>query len=380
MDAKGLIRDIYVNTDNSGAVDRVEHVERDTNGNIIRRDYYIGSEINGSPNSVRYYDIDTASGFVSSESNDRNNDTTIDSKNVYTRDIYGNARKIEYDTNADGQIDSTTHQEFDEKNRLVHQWNDKNNNGVKDSPDTEGTLYEYDALNRLTHATIKTYTNSGSSTEDVYREYNDLGQVTKLSFDYSRTGVGIDTTYLYEYEPVFGARVKETFTQASSNIGMSTHYEIDDIGSIELGLRDIFDKSKGEDKFVDQIALGGDFNGGSSYSSSLDLTTWNTDPARTALFNHSLARITLSGSAAVSELTLDKDTLGALASSTLMIKGDIRDTVTFKDAQTEFTKLSTQITGNYGNGVQTYDQYTTQIDGKTYTIQIDTDINLTFGG
>ena len=25
-------------------------------------------------------------------------------------------------------------------------------------------------------------------------------------------------------------------------------------------------------------------------------------------------------------------------------------------------------------------QYTTQIDGKTYTIQIDTDINLTFGG
>ena len=63
-----------------------------------------------------------------------------------------------------------------------------------------------------------------------------------------------------------------------------------------------------------------------------------------------------------------------------MIKGDIRDTVTFKDAQTEFTKLSTQITGNYGNGVQTYDQYTTQIDGKTYTIQIDTDINLTFGG
>ena len=381
MDAQGRISKAYIDTTNDGTIDRAQIYTRDPNGNVIKTENDIGND--GSINSS-VSDEYNALGYITKRYNDSDNDGNANNIISYQRDMYGNATGIENDTNADGIVNSTTHQEFDSQGRLSYQWNDVNNNGVKDSPDSEGRLYEYDVFGNVTHSRGFSYSNG--QTTDIYNTYNAKNQLVERKFDHDSTAnPGINETYTYEYEPVFNARSVEKYIKADNSVGIITNYEVDDLGSHNLALRDRFNKATNKDLstdgLIDEVAFGPDINTGGAYSSTVDLTTWVNNPSRTSVINQSLKYLALSNPQATTELTLNKAALKAFADkSSLVINGDATDTINFKDmSASDFVAGKQRIT-NLHNGNQTYDQYKVNIDGETYNLTIDTDIHLTFGG
>ena len=381
MDAQGRISKAYIDTTNDGTIDRAQIYTRDPNGNVIKTENDIGND--GSINSS-VSDEYNALGYITKRYNDSDNDGNANNIISYQRDMYGNATGIENDTNADGIVNSTTHQEFDSQGRLSYQWNDVNNNGVKDSPDSEGRLYEYDVFGNVTHSRGFSYSNG--QTTDIYNTYNAKNQLVERKFDHDSTAnPGINETYTYEYEPVFNARSVEKYIKADNSVGIITNYEVDDLGSHNLALRDRFNKATNKDLstdgLIDEVAFGPDINTGGAYSSTVDLTTWVNNPSRTNVINQSLKYLALSNPQATTELTLNKAALKAFADkSLLVINGDVTDTITFKDmSASDFVAGKQRIT-NLHNGNQTYDQYKVNIDGETYNLTIDADIHLTFGG
>ena len=380
MDAQGRISKAYIDTTNDGTIDRAQIYTRDPNGNVIKTENDIGND--GSINSSVSYEYN-ALGYITKQYNDSDNDGNANNIISYQRDMYGNATAVENDTNADGIVNSTTHQKFDSQGRLSYQWNDVNNNGVKDSPDSEGRLYEYDVFGNVVHSQGFSYSNG--QTTDIYNTYNVKKQLVERKFDHNSTASpGINETYTYEYEPVFNARSVEKYIKADNSVGIITNYEVDDLGSYNLALRDRFNKATNKDLstdgLIDEVAFGPDINTGGAYSSTVDLTTWVNNPSRTNVINQSLKYLALSNPQATTELTLDKAALKAFADKSLVINGDATDTITFKDiSKSDFVAGSQRIT-NLHNGNQTYDQYKVNIDGETYNLTIDADINLTFGG
>lgn len=381
MDAQGRISKAYIDTTNDGTIDRAQIYTRDPNGNVIKTENDIGND--GSINSSVSYEYN-ALGHITKQYNDSDNDGHANSIISYQRDMYGNATGVENDTNGDEKPNSTTHQEFDSQGRLSYQWNDVNNNGVKDSPDSEGRLYEYDVFGNVTHSRGFSYSNG--QTTDIYNTYNAKNQLVERKFDHDSTAnPGINETYTYEYEPVFNARSVEKYIKADNSVGIITNYEVDDLGSHNLALRDRFNKATNKDLstdgLIDEVAFGPDINTGGAYSSTVDLTTWVNNPSRTNVINQSLKYLALSNPQATTELTLNKAALKAFADkSSLVINGDATDTINFKDmSASDFVAGKQRIT-NLHNGNQTYDQYKVNIDGETYNLTIDTDIHLTFGG
>ena len=110
----------------------------------------------------------------------------------------------------------------------------------------------------------------------------------------------------------------------------------------------------------------------SHVKAALNMTAWDSD--KLADVGDKLNYITLSNTTASTTLTLNKATIAAISQTGFQVRGDATDTVNLTDI-TSAEKLSatTTVSG------QNYNQYQFEVEGNTYTLLVDTDINVVLG-
>ena len=382
LDANGHVLVEKNDYTNDGAWDRTVTYELDASGNVLKAEF--DNDNSGSIDRTEFYTLDTY-GYKEKVEIDTNSDGKIDSNVTYIRDIQGNAIEEKSDSNNDGTIDDVTYKVFDIYGNNVEVRIDTQNDGSINRVET----YEYNHTGQWNKILLDT---NGDGTYEYKntREFDASGLATKeSSYDYSTDTLRYFNLYQYNgkdaqpskvlmhnsageltaifeytYEPIWGFRDTISRFDATGNPVESDKLYYDNVGELAYSLVDM-----GINGSIENLIFG---YGGNYRDHHEDFTKWTTDKLNDI---KGLANIVLSDATAESIVTLDRMTIANISptGNRLAIYGDATDTVNLNGGG--FTKQADTVTA----GGQVYDKYTTDVDGTTYTVLVDNDINTVLG-
>ncbi|QTM01255.1 hypothetical protein [Mannheimia sp. ZY171111] len=344
--------------------ERVETYHRDVYGRTVRTDNDIvgqGGDIDG------YTTYDRNHYGQNNKIIQHTSDGTVTSQTAYEFDIYGRTSK-HFFLDKEGNAMWTRSYEYNARGLAIRQSDDR---GVLGKWDNGDVKFEYtradDATGRLIgQKVIKPSQDSYYEIFDyddfgrrilVLRDNNNDGKISEGE-DYTRYVYGDDTANTY---------INYYYVGSDDNLKYAIYAHRDNTNKIIARLL-----SNNKEEFV---ALS--YDGWGNPSSSVeDYTGGNISFNKVLeLAKGKLEKINLSNATQNTEITLDNDVLAKLTKSTpeltLAINGDATDTVKLKDYG-EFTKAAETVK----IGSNTYDKLTTEVEGKTYTLLVDTDIKL----
>ena len=351
----------------------------------------IDNYADGSIDTAQIYTLDVY-GRISKTENDLANNNSIDSVTYYSRDELGRTTQVEVDSENDGKINTRTSYVLNEYGQVIRDEFDSNNDGTVDriyeyKYNAVGQRYEvyHDrTANGLTaddSTSISTFNALGQVViREDYRGDGTLSAYNMFSYDSNGYQYRRETDYDFDkqissakdrivivsYDKGMGYSIKETVFDGTNKLLYSDSIERNAAGNILRSYRDTLDD--GTIEWMEFGIWGGQY----TIAHTEDFTTWSNEQLNRL---NGMPTITLSNSSASTNIILDKSVIARIdpASNTLTVRGDSTDSVNLK-TQSDFTKLDTTkvVSG------QTYDQYTTQVDGEIYTLLIDNDIAVTF--
>ena len=318
----------------------------------------------------------------------------IDTLNKYKLNSHGGIIQTDIDANADGKTDRIIYTVRDSNGYAIESYNDS------DANKTTGlsyTLSDGRKVVGISDYSISTLSPTGfileyyyESSRGSYRNYdfrnaqNILTTIYKDSDDDQTTGftrtvdgrevIGIDKIEHLKSDITTGlVYVNRRDNDADGEIDQAFYFLRNDGGQLL-----VYGRDDGYDG-VEKLTFSGlnlkntAFVENLSYVQDIDFTAWKFEDLNLTDFKNKLATIDLGDTSSSSTVTLNSTVISQIASAELKILGDGNDTVNLKN-QSDFTKLDTTkvVSG------QTYDQYTTQVDGEIYTLLIDNDIAVTF--
>lgn len=338
---------------------------------------------------VETYHYNSLNQIVRLDNNVLGNEALIDSYVLYERNHYGQLEKVQnysgdvlanqtvYKLNAYGQAAMETpyaganaepsqimHKEYDAYGRLMRNYFDKNSNGVKDRGDI---IYEY-TRDPVTGQELKVKTttfNAKNEPVSDIRQYSfdDLNRVKFAHWDTNEDGV-IDSNERNTKQYYVGnsAQLSHIEVYTGETHESTTHFLRNESGAV---LATVVDNAKTSVVTVNYDGYGVPKN------SVEDYTTQPTIQAFYEQFSGRVSTISLSNKNANTEITLDNDVVARLSASELLINGDATDTIKLKDSS-EFEKQ----TATVKRGANDFYQYNTEVNGKAYTLLIDTDVKV----
>ncbi|QLB39555.1 hypothetical protein [Mannheimia pernigra] len=346
---------------------------------------------------------------------DIGNNYSIDSSETFIRDALGRTTTQLLDNENNGSPDSAVHYTYDDYGRVIRMRRDSDNN--LDTPDYVETI-TYDALGNRERAHIDR-TGNGVTSDDVlyYFTSTNYGQLyTVTEYDPSRVGSyinspleinnpnkaalryirtnhyddfgraiiwevdrdgdgkldkAIDQIRYFSYDYDGNNLNSQAFDRTTSwkvinGLGKTDrieYFEHDSLGSTKLTMIDF-----GGDGRIEQLIIG-NAGGQADKAFHLDMTDSRDWTAKKLAKLTNLRFIQLSDESTESVLTLDQNALKAL-SKEVRILGDAKDTIHLEGIALRNLNSPTTI------DKQIYNQYSTDIDGSTYKLIIDADINI----
>ncbi|QTM01257.1 hypothetical protein [Mannheimia sp. ZY171111] len=314
------------------AVNTTRTIERDLYGRTeIYRDY----QANGSLLSKHEYDYNEY-GYITKLTSYSSETQKSFINHYYKRDSIGRVEKLLEDKNANEIFDAG-----DLKQTLIYdQYIDsKYAERIDESVlRKKHNIYTYDDYQRISSSFED---KNGNKTHDSYEP------LTKR-FYFGESGI----TDRFEF-------------YTNGKLTLIQKYVYPDAGNIGNPIAQLK-----LDVAADQYALLYGLHG-FHYSSEDDYTSDNWSKLLDNYANK-INQINLTNATASTHITLDHNTVAKIAKDkTLLINGDATDTVKLKDYG-EFTKAAETVK----IGSNTYDKLTTEVEGKTYTLLVDTDIKL----
>lgn len=212
-------------------------------------------------------------------------------------------------------------------------------------------------------------------------EFDDQNRATKLLFDHNRDYSttkepnATDAIEIFSYHPIHWTETHTVSRTDHLNKPVySLEYEYDSSARIlhtfYNGSYNSYDKDTYDDKFG-RIIIGRTFGEQAIDGYELNLTQW--DSAKAARFE--LKSIVMGNENADTSVVLDKATLASLKGENVRILGDnANDGDTVKLKLGDFTKGSDAERKVDNEG--TYDKYTADVDGQSYTLWVDVDVKV----
>ncbi|MCW9717133.1 hypothetical protein [Avibacterium sp. 21-599] len=350
------------NEGDSNGFDRVETYHRDAYGNVIRVDRnnhntdtdiideyttYKNDLYNKAKETNTYDAENHLTRYIKKEFNQYGYESKSEDNNqiitIAQQDAYGRSLRIEYDKNKSGELD---------KGDVIYEYTYDNATGLFKSNkvsfyksntevDVTNYKYSYDGLNRRIAS---------------HQDTNDDGLVNN--------GERVDKSYYYD------------------NTSKLDYIEI--YSGDQLVSKDKFFYLNGGSAFLGRVQqLKGDapntysriyYDGYGSQKNSVEDYTDEQHQSWIEQIGGNINRITLTSKSSSTEITLDSQTIAKLSENatgnTLKIEGDSTDSINLKDAS-DFAKGEDVNQSN-----NTYHSFTTTVEGKQYTLLVDTDINL----
>ncbi|MEG9486997.1 hypothetical protein [Mannheimia indoligenes] len=293
--------------------------------------------------------------------------------------------------NAQNQVSRIYNTEKDQYGREVIYWVDNNRNGKFDGDEVKHFV-ERDPVDGKLISRLETYAN-GSPDQMVRFHFDETALHRATLFDTNKNGM-IDTGERYDIRKfIEGSRTQVDYLDIYLGTQDGVTYGVEPVEGLKFNQVQKIHYSEsgqslgtiygnGEREFKSWSYNGG--SGGTVRSSVEDYTDSKFEPLL-AQIGGKLERIDLSNATQSTQITLDNDVLAKLSSQVkptkavgdtteslvLTINGDATDKVNLKDYN-EFTKAE----GTVKVGSNDYDKLTTEVEGKTYTLLVDTDIKL----
>lgn len=356
--------------------------EQDRNGNVSRETLYRGDYEEGVSVAEKYTTYDrNALGKATETKTYTGSNTTPDQTTRDTVDVYGRVTHQDI-YNAAGTLITATDSVYDAQGKLVDWYRDMAPVGTHSSGDVHAH-YEYNDQGQMTKQERSYDYKSANPTigDTTWFTYDALGRQSVLQQDYDRDGKVSSKTDLvvtYEYNSL-GQQVVQINVNGDGT-PRNTYYTDRDVGGTPLyAYGDTL-----SDGTVDIVGFGNVFGVGGK-SQVEDLRTWvqngNFVPknqieaaAFSSLDFKGITAIQLSNNTNSTDITLDNKVIKALApKAPLYIRGDATDTVNYKGNDLVDTGKTRKV------GAETYKEYTTNVEGTTYTVLIDSDINTIIG-
>ncbi|MFA9501109.1 hypothetical protein ACERCG_12000 [Mannheimia sp. E30BD] len=286
----------------------------------------------------------------------------------YERNLYGQHSKTVYLTKT-GEVDWTRSLTYNAHGRAIREQDDRSKIGVWDNGDNIKEFTRSDDAVGLIVARKSTYHNvKGDVTTNVIFTYDDYNrQVLELEDKDGNGEISVGENYL-----------KRIYEESSTlNLATTYHYmtgaEDEDILRYTVrvnrevegdAISRFISNNKGE--FETLV-----YDGWGVQKSSTEDYTEERFQALFDKFGGKLKTLNLSNETQSTEITFDNDTLAKMTAGRLVINGDKTDTINLKDGS-EFSKQEATVK----EGANDYVQYTTEVGGDTYTLLIDTDVNV----
>ncbi|MFA9500662.1 hypothetical protein ACERCG_09605 [Mannheimia sp. E30BD] len=386
------------------ALHQIETYELDAKGNIVKK--FIDNYGDGTIERAEIYSLD-AYGRIAKIENDVGNDGIIDSQSVSTYNALGRRTKLSADNDNNGVFDRISEYKYDVYGNNYHTIN-FNTLGDKIS---ETIVYSYDSHGRRLEHYIDRLGDGPSRDDTFYKSsYNDVTGLSRVDYyrgdskewygadiqvgkdNYGRVNViaspvaensqEIASYYNIAHEnPIYinaetqmknflGGTMQSDGSISGGQLNWTADFIISETGGTLKTFIDNVGEKDGSQ--YEQLIYGNRQNNG-ALDFIDDFTTWSTEDVNRL---KGLRVITLSKSDASTEITLDSAIIGKMAPTNsvgtvqdaLIINGDATDKVNLKGDS--FTKLATTFTGRD----EEFDMYSTEVDGKTYTLYIDNDI------
>ena len=419
-DALGNRTVTYIDNDGVEGWEIVERYTRDANGRIIRKDTFVESDkitqltadstAEVAADSYVEYTLN-AQGWATKEVNSSDGVTPT---SIIYREFYPNGytQWKREDTNASSKdketyeasdIEAITEFKYDELGRMVYMWQDKNANSIYDTVDQKNTYsYPSDTLD------IREERFTNKSPTDVYGFYDENGKRVIRFDDLNTNGVVDNTDRItqYTFDPIWNdKRMQEIVRSRTPVIGEDIEtLTIDELikGDIQNITHNIFNNQgvsvlaasgskslSGGD--IRTIAFGG-IDGNAVHTE--DFTLWSeqqwgsSGKTKLEFVGENINSINMSVSyitQADSTIILNKDVISKISqaseTSSIRIQGNANDTVQFKDITADNLLAATKT-----EGTETYRQFQFSYDkdgngenpAETYTLLIDTDINISY--
>ncbi|MEG9487000.1 hypothetical protein [Mannheimia indoligenes] len=346
-------------SEGKAGAERIDTYHRDSYGNIEREDRnFTGDDLPINEYTTREFDLygreevrrvfDSQDRLTSKnvskfdlynqsrESTSYSNEDTINIRSIFVRDEYGRMKVEGRDRNLDGELnlgDTWRTYSYNDQGQAYKVTDTQANGSV--TP----TIWAYDDFGRRSY-TYQDF-NNNEQWDNGETKHVDIRFADGLTDEVRRFIAPDDVTPVHIYKYVYINAGNQGTT-----IGSMTAPEGKEFTSFAYNVY------------------------GSQVNSVEDYTTdsWKS------FFNKvggSIEVINMTDARAKTEITLDNDILSKITGSQLRIAGDATDTVNLKDSA-EFTKLegTKRVSGN------DYHQYETQVGEGTYTLLIDTDVNI----
>ncbi|QLB41521.1 hypothetical protein HV560_00980 [Mannheimia pernigra] len=385
LNAYGRSSETLFDIDGNGSTDRREVYKYYPDGTLEKKEIDIGNT-NSIDSSETY--IRDALGRTTTKLLDNENNGSTNSAVHYTYDEYGRVTSVRRDSDNNlatpDYVETITYDASGNRERL---YIDKTGNGVT----SDDILYHFTSTNYGQHYTVTEYdpsrageyikspleiNNPNKAALRYIRtnHYDDFGRATIWEID--RDGDGkldkaIDSTrhFSYDYDENnlnSKAFEKETSWKSINGLGKTNkieYFEHDSFGSTKLTMIDF--EGNGS---IDQLVIG-HAGGQADKAFHLDMTDSRDWTAEKLAKLANVRFIQLSNEQTESVLTLDQNALKAL-SKEVRILGDAKDTIHLEGIALRNLNSPTTI------DKQIYNQYSTDIDGSTYKLIIDADINI----
>ena len=354
--------------------ERVETYIRDVYGNTVRTN----NDVLGDSVDINSYTTIIRDHLGREIENISYANGVLSSRVVTEYNQYNQAIKRSVYNSLDGKPVSATIYTYNERGQTIREWSDRDASGVFDKNDA---IFEYTRASDAAGTILarRDITPTSDTTSQWFYDYMGRRIMTLHDLDgdreidageqnwrftfYGNTNA-MNTIRIYSGEDTLVSIQKLTYNGQSQQIAR-----------VRGGADDIY-------RTFDYDGYGAPRN----YID--DLTTEWRDLYNDDLFaeiGNSISTINLSNATAKTDITIDSNAIAKLSSGVtpttatgdttqtivLTINGDATDSVRLKD-YSEFTKVE----GTVKVGSNNYDKLTTEVEGKTYTLLVDTDINL----
>ncbi|QTM01244.1 hypothetical protein [Mannheimia sp. ZY171111] len=340
--------------------ERVESYQYDSYGNLIdTKTDVLGDNIDVNATRTVERDLYGRDKFIRTYQADG----TLTTKIEYLYNEYSQLMKgIHYSTET--QVANNVIYTRDEFGRAATIWEDRNGNNVWDNGDVKlEHTYADSITNKLASRVLTQVTSNGETKVTNIYTYDELNRNIASFADRNNNGRFDSDETMEKISYIGETSSRDTAENYRGETLTSVYkfmYQDAEAGGQYIGY---LDTNIARDETIVRYGFGGNRSTNDDYTSE----KWGEflDNAK-----GKVVEVILTNNLAKTELTLDNDVVAKLAKNpTLRINGDATDIVNLKDSG-EFTKQTATVKA----GSNEFHQYTTTVDGETYTLQIDTDI------
>ena len=353
-------REFDSNTENEGA-EKVENYTYDSYGRVVRTEY------NNLITKTTSYDTNERDQFgqnLKTTTYDANNNVT--EMTQYDYNLYGRTAK-RYFLTQDGDVDWVREYTYNAQGQSIREYDDRNVIGKWDKGDVIKEFTRSDDAVGLIVG--RKQTDNVDPIELVRHFVITYDEFNRQVLDFEDKDVNGKISVGEHYNQ----RIYEGTNTVANTFHYKTGAEGEDVlrytvqinrDEKELTISRFVSNNKGEFETLHYDGWGAPQSSTEDYTTEKFQTLFDK-------FGGKLKTLNLSNETQSTEITFDNDTLAKMTAGRLVINGDKTDTINLKDSA-EFSKQEAMVK----EGANDYVQYTTEVGGDTYTLLIDTDVNV----